>query len=86
MAYYYLWRAFCLFVGRLVQLFICGSSSRPLEQIYSNFSMSVVNLWVEPSALLDCFIGRLNIFYISCKIAGNTAFQKGKFFFIICFS
>ena len=30
-------------------LFICGSSSRPLEQI---FSVSIMSLWVEPSALL----------------------------------
>ena len=29
--------------------FICGSSSRPLEQI---FSMSIISLWVEPRALL----------------------------------
>ena len=32
-------------------LFICGSSSRPLEQI---FSMSIMSLWVEPRELLDC--------------------------------
>ena len=30
-------------------LFICGSSSRPLELI---FIVSVISLWVEPSALL----------------------------------
>ena len=32
-------------------LFIWGSSSRPLEQI---FSVSIIILWVEPRALLAC--------------------------------
>ena len=48
--------------GAGIELFICGSSIRPLEQI---FSVSIISLWVEPSTFLAFNIIRLSL------MAGN---------------